>query len=336
MSGSKPTCRRTLPANPQTLAHQAAPRWHPRPAPTAPRPLHRRVQPSPPPQPPSPPHPRRRLRAAPQDQPPQHRRRPPPPRPPRPHRHHRRHIPPPRRPPPPHRHRPNPSGTPIIPLIDDLDTRVINTTTGELLRHLSLDPTRNYQSPKKMTKDQTPMGSGPCTCQHERTRTVIGWLAAPVSARRNSWMRRPQDGDRRPTWGPATRCRPGAAERRWARRREAKPPPSTLRVKSGPTTIVPPSRFREGPVHCDLPGVGARLPWARRPRSCRPPASRPTHPGRQGCSRARPLACRRMRHPVGGRNTSGPPSYRAVRRCGLDRGLLGIGNGCRATAPVPG
>jgi hypothetical protein len=86
-------------------------------------------------------------------------------------------------------------------------------------------------------------GMGKRTCQHERTRTVIGWLAAPVSARRNSWMRRPQDGDRRPTRRPATRCRPGAAERRWARRGEAKPPPSTLRVKSGPTTIVPPSSF---------------------------------------------------------------------------------------------
>jgi transposase InsO family protein len=37
------------------------------------------------------------------------------------------------------------AGTPVILLIDDLDIRVINTTTGELLRHLTLDPTRGYQ-----------------------------------------------------------------------------------------------------------------------------------------------------------------------------------------------
>ena len=35
--------------------------------------------------------------------------------------------------------------TPITLLIADLDIRIINTTTGELLRHLTLDPTRDYQ-----------------------------------------------------------------------------------------------------------------------------------------------------------------------------------------------
>jgi transposase InsO family protein len=35
--------------------------------------------------------------------------------------------------------------TPIILLVADLDIRVIHATTGELLRHLTLDPTRNYQ-----------------------------------------------------------------------------------------------------------------------------------------------------------------------------------------------
>jgi len=35
--------------------------------------------------------------------------------------------------------------TPVVLLINDLDIRVIDTTTGELLRHLTLDPTRNYQ-----------------------------------------------------------------------------------------------------------------------------------------------------------------------------------------------
>ena len=37
------------------------------------------------------------------------------------------------------------AGTAVVLLIDDLDIRVIDTTTGELLRHLTLDPTRNYQ-----------------------------------------------------------------------------------------------------------------------------------------------------------------------------------------------
>lgn len=37
------------------------------------------------------------------------------------------------------------AGTAIIMLINDLDIRVINTQTGELLRHLTLNPNRNYQ-----------------------------------------------------------------------------------------------------------------------------------------------------------------------------------------------
>jgi hypothetical protein len=37
------------------------------------------------------------------------------------------------------------TGTPIVMLIHNLDIRIINTTTGELLRTLTLDPTRNYQ-----------------------------------------------------------------------------------------------------------------------------------------------------------------------------------------------
>ena len=36
-------------------------------------------------------------------------------------------------------------GTPIIMIITGLDIRIINTTTGELLRHLTLDTTRTYQ-----------------------------------------------------------------------------------------------------------------------------------------------------------------------------------------------
>ena len=35
-------------------------------------------------------------------------------------------------------------GTPIIMLINDLDIRVVNATTGEIIRHLTIDPNRRY------------------------------------------------------------------------------------------------------------------------------------------------------------------------------------------------
>jgi hypothetical protein len=35
--------------------------------------------------------------------------------------------------------------TPVLMLIQDLDVRVINAATGELIRQLTIDPTRNYQ-----------------------------------------------------------------------------------------------------------------------------------------------------------------------------------------------
>lgn len=41
------------------------------------------------------------------------------------------------------------TGTRIIMLINELDIRVVDTTTGELLRHLTLDPTRDYQPHQK-------------------------------------------------------------------------------------------------------------------------------------------------------------------------------------------
>jgi transposase InsO family protein len=44
------------------------------------------------------------------------------------------------------------TGTPVIALIDDLDIRIINTQTGELLRRLTLDTTRNYQPQPKQEK----------------------------------------------------------------------------------------------------------------------------------------------------------------------------------------
>jgi hypothetical protein len=37
------------------------------------------------------------------------------------------------------------TGTHIILLIQDLDVRVVNAITGELLRELTIDPSRDYQ-----------------------------------------------------------------------------------------------------------------------------------------------------------------------------------------------
>jgi len=38
-----------------------------------------------------------------------------------------------------------PAGTHIILLVEDLQIRIVNAATGELLRELILDPTRDYQ-----------------------------------------------------------------------------------------------------------------------------------------------------------------------------------------------
>jgi Integrase core domain len=46
--------------------------------------------------------------------------------------------------------------TPIILLVADLDVRVVHAATGELLRHLTLDPTRNYQPQPKTTNALNP------------------------------------------------------------------------------------------------------------------------------------------------------------------------------------
>src|SRR5207342_1542812 len=59
--------------------------------------------------------------------------------------------------------------TPVLLLIQDLHIRVINAATGELLRELTLDPTRDYQptgAPKGPTRDAP---------QNDRPRTrVVG------------------------------------------------------------------------------------------------------------------------------------------------------------------
>lgn len=47
------------------------------------------------------------------------------------------------------------AGTPITMLIADRDIRIITTNTGELLRHLQLDPTRTYQPTGKPRNPQT-------------------------------------------------------------------------------------------------------------------------------------------------------------------------------------
>ncbi len=39
--------------------------------------------------------------------------------------------------------------TPVVLIIEDLNIRIINTQTGELLRHLTLNPTRDYQPQNK-------------------------------------------------------------------------------------------------------------------------------------------------------------------------------------------
>ena len=60
------------------------------------------------------------------------------------------------------------AGTQVLKLVDGLHVRIINAATGELLRELTLDPTRNYQplgrppgpKPKTRRPDPNP-GSGP-------------------------------------------------------------------------------------------------------------------------------------------------------------------------------
>ncbi len=50
------------------------------------------------------------------------------------------------------------TGTRVILLIDDLHIRIIHAATGEILRDLTLDPTRSYQgtgAPKGPTRPKT-------------------------------------------------------------------------------------------------------------------------------------------------------------------------------------
>ncbi|MBD8057852.1 hypothetical protein IC607_02585 [Cellulomonas sp. JH27-2] len=50
------------------------------------------------------------------------------------------------------------AGTYVHLLVEDLDIRIINATTGEILRELTLDPTRDYQP---QTQKRTPEPTNP-------------------------------------------------------------------------------------------------------------------------------------------------------------------------------
>jgi transposase InsO family protein len=56
------------------------------------------------------------------------------------------------------------AGTCVLLLVQDLDIRIINAATGELLRELTLDPTRNYQptgAPKGPTRNRARKAEDP-------------------------------------------------------------------------------------------------------------------------------------------------------------------------------
>jgi transposase InsO family protein len=69
--------------------------------------------------------------------------------------------------------------TPVLKLVDDLHIRIINAATGELLRELTIDPTRNYQplgrppgppKNKNRTPDRGPVCPGSPERSHLRAR----------------------------------------------------------------------------------------------------------------------------------------------------------------------
>ena len=75
------------------------------------------------------------------------------------------------------------AGTHIILLIRDLDVRIINAATGELLRQLTLDPSRNYQPagprPAHPANGEAPnpdVGSRTFLCP-ERSQCAPNWTA---------------------------------------------------------------------------------------------------------------------------------------------------------------
>ena len=63
--------------------------------------------------------------------------------------------------------------TPVLLLIDDRDIRIINATTGELLRTLTLDPRRDCQ-PISTPKPRNPDPEGPGVRDVSRHHMVAG------------------------------------------------------------------------------------------------------------------------------------------------------------------
>ena len=53
------------------------------------------------------------------------------------------------------------AGTYVRILVKDLDIRVVDTATGELLRELVLDPTRDYQPTRRPPGPTPKTSSGP-------------------------------------------------------------------------------------------------------------------------------------------------------------------------------
>ena len=94
------------------------------------------------------------------------------------------------------------AGTPIVLLINDLDIRVINTTTGELLRHLTLDPTRIYQ-PRQNDQGPNPLAAGSVLADvsrhHKRAHGGIRTHDLPLT-RRLLWPTELHGRDRHETW----------------------------------------------------------------------------------------------------------------------------------------
>ena len=70
------------------------------------------------------------------------------------------------------------AGTPIVLLIHDLDIRIIHATTGEIIRHLTLDPDRRYQpTGNQRGGPRTPLR----TPKNKTTRTLMRVRALPMS-----------------------------------------------------------------------------------------------------------------------------------------------------------
>ena len=72
------------------------------------------------------------------------------------------------------------SGTRIVLLVADLDVRIIHAATGEILRHLTLDPTRRLPTHRPTTRTPTPKTTTTRTLMRVRAvRDVLRHHMAP-------------------------------------------------------------------------------------------------------------------------------------------------------------